>query len=207
MSLLHRGLKLCPYGKPLLQGLSINPESKGPDKHSQLKIFFLSQYIYKIGTELRKLFNQDSPYYLLQNKPLFSVWHTLYGSLRRSHSLTSVSNICEPVPISLFWAPNGFNELPGVRFEFPFNLIGKLTVVFLTGQSSRVLNSTQWYTGGAKNTDFGSVSQTDVTRIQFRLWRRLAYGGKTEEFKQLSKSVSKIIFHNKYIFNKKNFPG
>ena len=146
MSLLHRGLKLCPYGKPLLQGRSIDPESKGPDKHSQLKIFFLSQYIYKIGTELRKLFNQDSPYQLLQNKPLFSVWHTLYGSLRRRRSLTSVSNVCEPLPISLFWAPNGFNELPGVRFEFPFNLIDKLTVVFFNRPiiaHTQILSGTQ----------------------------------------------------------------
>ena len=30
-----------------------------------------------------------------------------------------------PEPISLFWAPNGRTELPEMRFEFPFNLIGK----------------------------------------------------------------------------------
>ena len=47
MSLPHRGLKLRPYGKALLQGLSIDPKSKAPDKHSQLKIFSLSyRYIY-----------------------------------------------------------------------------------------------------------------------------------------------------------------
>ena len=181
MSLLHRGLKLCPFGKPLLQGLSIDPESKGPDKHSQLKIFFLSQYIYKIGTELRKLFNQDSPYQLLQNKPLFSVWHTLYGSLRPRRSLTSVSNVCEPVPISLFWGSNGFNELPGVRFEFPFNLIGKLTVVFLTGQSSRVLKSSvvhRWsqeqgfrrcFADGRYRNLVSSVAQASVWRENRRI--------------------------------------
>ena len=63
MFLPHRGLKLCPYSKALLQGLSIDPKSKAPDKHSQLKIFSLSyRYIYtKMGTELRKLFHQDSP--------------------------------------------------------------------------------------------------------------------------------------------------
>ena len=33
-----------------------------------------------------------------------------------------------------------------MRFEFPFNLIGKLTMAFLTVQSWRVLKS--WYTGG-----------------------------------------------------------
>ena len=48
MSLPHRGLKLRPYGKALLQGLSIDPKSKAPDKHSQLKIFSLSnRYIQK----------------------------------------------------------------------------------------------------------------------------------------------------------------
>ena len=47
MFLPHRGLKLCPYSKALLQGLSIDPKSKAPDKHSQLKIFSLSyRYIY-----------------------------------------------------------------------------------------------------------------------------------------------------------------
>ena len=48
MSLPHRGLKLCPYSKALLQGLSIHPKSKAPDKNSQLKIFSLSnRYIHK----------------------------------------------------------------------------------------------------------------------------------------------------------------
>ena len=49
MSLPHRGLKLCPYSKALLQGLSIDPKSKAPDKHSQFEdIFsFVQIYIYK----------------------------------------------------------------------------------------------------------------------------------------------------------------
>ena len=47
-------------------------------------------------------------------------------------NLTPVSNVCEASPRSLFfWAPNGLNELPEMHFEFPFDLIGKLTVVFL----------------------------------------------------------------------------
>ena len=29
---------------------------------------------------------------------------------------TLVSNVCEPTPTSLFWAANGLNELPEVRF-------------------------------------------------------------------------------------------
>ena len=39
-----------------------------------------------------------------------------------------VSNICEVVPISLFWALNGLDELPEIRFVFPFNLTDKLTI-------------------------------------------------------------------------------
>ena len=77
-------------------------------------------------------------------------------SLRRWRNLTSVCNVWEAVPRSLFWAPNGFNELPEVRFKFPFILIGKLAMAFLTGKSWHVLKS--WYTGGARNKDFGAVS-------------------------------------------------
>ena len=40
-------------------------------------------------------------------------------------------------PISLFWAAHGLNELLEMRFEFPFNLIGKSTMVFLK----------RWFTG------------------------------------------------------------
>ena len=58
-------------------------------------------------------------------------------SLRRKRNLTLVSNVCETAPISWFWAPNGFNELPGVHLEFPFMiLISKSTMnSFLTDQS------------------------------------------------------------------------
>ena len=72
--------------------------------------------------------------------------------------------------MSLFRAPNGLNELPEERSEFLFILIGKSTVAFLTGQSWRVLKS--WYTG-AQNNNFGTVSQTDLTRVKSRLQRRL----------------------------------
>ena len=67
------------------------------------------------------------------------------SSLRGKRYLTSVSNACEAAAISLFWAPKDFNELPEVRLEFPFKLIGISTVPFLTGQSWLVLKS--WYTG------------------------------------------------------------
>ena len=29
-------------------------------------------------------------------------------------------NVCETALRSLFWAPNGFSDLPEVRFQFPF---------------------------------------------------------------------------------------
>ena len=66
------------------------------------------------------------------------------GSLRGRRNFTLVSNVCETAPISLFWALNGLNELPEVRFEFLFNLIGKSTMALISGQSWRVLKS--WYT-------------------------------------------------------------
>ena len=56
----------------------------------------------------------------------------MVASLRHRRNLTLVSNICEAAPLSLFWAPNGLDELPEKRFDFPFILIGKLTMAFLT---------------------------------------------------------------------------
>ena len=46
-------------------------------------------------------------------------------SLRGRRNLSSLSNVCEAAPRSLFWT-NGLNELPEMRFEFPFNLNGKI---------------------------------------------------------------------------------
>ena len=62
------------------------------------------------------------------NIGVFSVFVLI--SLRRRRNLTTVSNVCEAAPISLFWAANALNELPEVRFEFPFILIGKSTIAF-----------------------------------------------------------------------------
>ena len=56
----------------------------------------------------------------------------MVASLRHRRNLTLISNICEAAPLSLFWAPNGLDELPEERFDFPFILIGKLTMAFLT---------------------------------------------------------------------------
>ena len=88
----------------------------------------------------------------------------LQNSLRSRRHLTPVSNVCEVAPISPIsaGAPDGLNELPEVRLEFPFNLIGR---DFLRGQSWRVLKS--WYKGWAQNKDFGAVSQTDLNRSLF----------------------------------------
>ena len=53
---------------------------------------------------------------------------------------------------SLFWTPNELNGLQEERFEFPFILIGKSTMTFLTGQSWHVLKS--WYTAGGPEQRF-----------------------------------------------------
>ena len=73
-------------------------------------------------------------------------------SLRRRRNQTPVSNVCKVAPISLFWAANGLNNLPEMRFRFRFNLIGKWTMASLTVQSWRVLKS--WYTGGGPEQGF-----------------------------------------------------
>ena len=59
-------------------------------------------------------------------------------SLRHKRNLTSVSKVCEAAPISLFWVTNGLNEWPVVRFKFPFIQIGKSTMAFVKGQSTRI---------------------------------------------------------------------
>ena len=46
------------------------------------------------------------------------------ASLRRRLNLTSVGNVGEVAPKSLFCAPNGHNQSPEMGFEFPFILIG-----------------------------------------------------------------------------------
>ena len=68
-----------------------------------------------------------------------------HRGLCRRLKLTPVSDVCEAEAISLLLAPSGLSELPKVRFEFLFNLIGKLTMAHLTGQSWRVIKS--YYTG------------------------------------------------------------
>ena len=43
--------------------------------------------------------------------------------------------------MSLLWVPNRLNELLEMLFKFPFNLIGKLTMADLTGQSWHILKT------------------------------------------------------------------
>ena len=50
--------------------------------------------------------------------------------LRCRGNLTPVSIVCEAAQKSLFWASNGRNKLPEMRFKCPFNLIGKSTMAF-----------------------------------------------------------------------------
>ena len=63
-----------------------------------------------------------------------------FYTLRRERNLALLSNVCEAAPISLFWAPNGVNELPEMRFAFPLVLTGQWAMAFLTGQSWRLHN-------------------------------------------------------------------
>ena len=55
--------------------------------------------------------------------------------LLRKRNLSPVSKFCQAVPVSLFWAYNGLNELPE-HFEFSFNLIGKSTMAFYQASHS-----------------------------------------------------------------------
>ena len=82
---------------------------------------------------------QNALKYTFQGSPNYSL--TLEGSLRCRHNLTLVSNICETVPISLLWVPCGLNKLLEACFELPFNVTGKMTMTFLTGQSWCMLKS------------------------------------------------------------------
>ena len=56
-------------------------------------------------------------------------------SLRPRRNLISVSNVCEAAPRFLSYVPNELDELLEMRLEFLFNLISKLIMAFLTGQS------------------------------------------------------------------------
>ena len=60
------------------------------------------------------------------------VWYLnlpVWLRMRHRRHLTPFGKVCEAAPISLFLA-NGLNELPEVRFKFPFNLIGESTMAF-----------------------------------------------------------------------------
>ena len=86
------------------------------------------------------------------------LWENLYRAkgklckfvtcpLNRLHHRFNLTLVCNKVvPRSLVWAPYWLNKLPEVCFEFPFNMIGKSTMAFLTSQSWCELKS--WYTDG-----------------------------------------------------------
>ena len=67
----------------------------------------------------------------------------------------------------MFWAPNGLNELPEVRFEFPFNLIGdhdkqNKGLFKLANRGAYSNLGTQLE---VQSKDFGAVSQTELIRV------------------------------------------
>ena len=84
--------------------------------------------------------------------------------LHHRFTLTLVCNMCKAVPRSLVWAPYGLSKLPEVCFKyFSSTWLANPLWLFLTGQSWRELKS--WFTGGDPEHDFGTVSQTDLTRV------------------------------------------
>ena len=67
----------------------------------------------------------------------------------------------------MFWTPNGLNELPEVRCEFPFNLIGYLNkqnkgLFYLANRGAYSNLDTQL---DVQNKDFDAVSQTELARV------------------------------------------
>ena len=61
--------------------------------------------------------------------------------------------------------PTTLRVLDRMLYCIPFNLTGKLIMVFLTGQSLHICKC--YFTGGpggAQNQDFSAVSQGDLTR-------------------------------------------
>ena len=62
----------------------------------------------------------------------------------------------------------GHLTLLEMRFEFPFNLISKSTMGFLTGQSWRVFES--WYIGGGPEQGF---RRCVADGLGSRFWSRL----------------------------------
>ena len=82
-------------------------------------------------------------------------------SLRRRRYLTRVSDVCEAVLMTLFWAPNGPNKLPEMRLDFPSNLIGQLNSGFfnrpIMARTQILVHS--WGRGGlGQNKDFDASS-------------------------------------------------
>ena len=72
-------------------------------------------------------------------------------------------------------ALNGLDELPEVRFEIPFILIGKSTMAL----NRPIMARTGWYTVGGTDKYFGAVSQTDLARVSFVSGTGYGFSGDT----------------------------
>ena len=108
-------------------------------------------------------------------------------SLLWNNNMAAVTS-CENA-LCLFWAPNGLNELPEMRFEFPLILIGKKSwMAFLAGQLWHVLKC--WYAGGGPRKNCGAVSQTGFTLVKFRLWCRLSQPQRSS--RELAHSLTEV---------------
>ena len=105
--------------------------------------------------------------------PFFSnLWPLLLSQVfiseDRRHNLTLVSNVCEAASRFLLWGPNGLNESTEVHFQFPFILIGKPTMAFLTGHSWHLINQILVHRWGPR-----TLTSMLFRRVNFCLWCRL----------------------------------
>ena len=102
---------------------------------------------------------------------------------------------------SLFLTPNGLNELPEVRFEFPFNLIGDHDKTkqrpFLTGQPWRVLISS--YTTGSPEQGFRRSFADGVNQRFISSARRLVNPLSVLFGHSSSNSMSKALYQSSFV--------
>ena len=92
-----------------------------------------------------------------------------FPSLSRRRNLTPVSNVCKAALKSLFWAPNGLNELTEVCLEFPFNLIGKSTMAFF----NRLIYHGAYSNPGAQVDRLSQSLVSTVTQAKIPLHRSI----------------------------------
>ena len=84
--------------------------------------------------------------------------------------VTLVSNVCEAAPRSLLLGLQRTQRITGSAFRISFHLDCQIDDGFL---NRPIYSNPGVHMWGAQNEDFGANSQTDLTRVSFRQWRRL----------------------------------